>query len=86
MNYYRLYFLNPLSGQIERFVDFEHASDEEALETARAHSSDTGLELWNERRKVARIEPQDVASRLLERRAQHRLRSAADLTEKAKAS
>ena len=54
--YYRLYFMNPISGHIERFADFEAPDDSAALSLAREHIGDNPLELWCGSRKVHRIE------------------------------
>jgi hypothetical protein len=55
MLYYRLYFMHPLTGGIQRFADFEAPDDGQALALAREQIGDYSLELWNERRKVAAI-------------------------------
>lgn len=60
MLYYRLYFMHPLTGGIQRFADFEASDDGHALELAREHAGEHAgehpLELWNEHRKVELIE------------------------------
>jgi len=56
MLHYRLYFMHPSSGHIERFADFEAPDDACAIELAGEQVGDHPLELWNERRKVHRIE------------------------------
>jgi hypothetical protein len=56
MLYYRLYFMHPRTGSILRFADFEAPDDGHALDLAREHAGEQPLELWNERRKVHRIE------------------------------
>lgn len=56
MLYYRLYFMHPDSGHIERFADFEAPDDAHAVSLASEHAGEQPLELWNERRKVQRIE------------------------------
>ena len=68
MRYYRLYFMNHDSGHIEDFLDLECSSDAEAIDFAGSHQGYLALELWNEHRKVVRIEAQDLASQLLARR------------------
>lgn len=55
MNYYRLYFLNPDIGGIERFAEFEAPDDDAALALALEHEGIAPLELWCERRKVRSI-------------------------------
>jgi hypothetical protein len=77
VSYYRLYFMNPRSGHIERFTELEVTTDEEAIDVALGHMGDFALELWNERRKVAHMEPENLASKMLERR--ERARSDGDL-------
>jgi hypothetical protein len=55
MSYYRLYFLHNFSGHIQRFEDFEVASDDEALVKATLCRGLFPLELWCEQRRIARI-------------------------------
>jgi hypothetical protein len=61
MLYYRLYFMCPHTGHIMRFAEYEAQHDEAAIALAREHEGAHALELWSERRKVARIEPSDPA-------------------------
>ena len=68
VSYYRLYFMDAFTGHIERFEDFEAERDEEAVGRALDSEGVRPLELWNENRKVARIEPVSLSSQLLERR------------------
>ncbi len=68
MSYYRLYFMDAFNGHIERFEDFAAATDEDAVGIALDSEGLRALELWNEDRKVARIEPVSLSSQLLERR------------------
>lgn len=56
MLYYRLYFMHPHNGHIERFAEFEAPDDSAALALAREQTGANPLELWCERRKVGRIE------------------------------
>lgn len=56
MSYYRLYFMHPHTGHIDRVADFEAPDDAQALELAGEHVGENPLELWNEHRKVHRIE------------------------------
>lgn len=56
MSYYRLYFMEPFSGHIARFAEFEASDDAAAGELAAGHAGENPLELWCERRKVRRIE------------------------------
>ena len=56
MSYYRLYFMDPRSGHIDRFAEFEAPDDRQASALAREHVGEYPLELWCERRKVHRIE------------------------------
>lgn len=55
MLYYRLYFMNPDNGHIERFAEFEAPDDESAIALSGEHVGQSPLELWCERRKVGRI-------------------------------
>ena len=56
MSYYRLYFMHPFSGHIERFAEFEAPDHQAATALAREHVGDHPLELWCGGHKVARIE------------------------------
>lgn len=61
MNYYRLYFMNPSSGRIERFVELERSTDAQAIEVATGHAGAFALELWNHQRKVAQFKPKNAS-------------------------
>jgi hypothetical protein len=50
--YYRLYFMTPQSGHIERFAEYEAPDDEAALALAAEHEGERPLELWCRHRKV----------------------------------
>ena len=64
MPYYRLYRLNRSSGHIDRADEFEAADDVNAVAIARERERDTAVELWQEGRKVLRLEaPADTAPR-----------------------
>jgi hypothetical protein len=54
--YYRLYFMHPLTGHIERVHEVEAASDDEAIRLIEAEAGREPLELWCGPRKVHRIE------------------------------
>ena len=56
MSYYRLYFMHPDNGHIDRFAEFEAPDDRAAVALASEHLGENPLELWCERRKVGRIE------------------------------
>lgn len=56
MRYYRMYFMHPHSGHIERFAEFEAPDDQTAVALASEHVGDHPLELWCERNKVKRID------------------------------
>ena len=56
MAYYRLYFMHPLSGHIERVHELEAASDEDAIRVIEEKAGREPLELWCGTRKVHRIE------------------------------
>ena len=51
MTWYRLYFFNPL-GHIERFREFEAATDSAAAAQADGWRTLGAMELWSGRRKV----------------------------------
>ena len=68
MSHYRLYFMDSFNGHIESFQEFEAATDEEAVAVAIDQEGPRALELWNQHRKVARIEPVSLTAQLLERR------------------
>ena len=53
---YRLYFMHPDSGHIERFAEFSAPDDQGAIALAGEHVGDHPLELWNEHRKVRRFD------------------------------
>jgi hypothetical protein len=57
MPYYRLYFMNPGDGHIQRFEDFVELNDRAALTRAEQKLDGQPLELWQEARKVRRFEP-----------------------------
>jgi hypothetical protein len=52
MRYYRLYFMDPLSGHIDQFREFEADDDEAAIAIAEAWREDRPMELWNRERKL----------------------------------
>ena len=56
MSYYRLYFMHPLSGHIERVHELEAGSDAEAIRLVEAKAGREPLELWCGTRKIHRIE------------------------------
>jgi hypothetical protein len=60
---YRLYFMDPDSGHIERFAEFEAPDDQSAIALAGEHIGRNPLELWCERRKVGRINAFDTGPR-----------------------
>jgi hypothetical protein len=53
--YYRLYFLDPHTGHIDRFEEFDAAGDSEAVGRAGDMQRDVPLELWSGRRKVRHL-------------------------------
>ena len=53
---YRFYFMTA-NDRIARGQDIDCDSDEEALAHARALRHANAVEIWQERRKVGRIEP-----------------------------
>ena len=62
---YRLYFFQPRSHGLVRFADFEAASDAHARDLALERRGELALELWNDRHKLAEIDPVDLAARLI---------------------
>lgn len=58
MPYYRLYFMNPSNGHIQRFEDFVELNDRAALAGAKDKLDGQPLELWQEARMVSRLEAQ----------------------------
>ena len=56
MLYYRLYFISPQSGHIERFAEYEAPDDAAAAALAAEHRGKAPLELWSGHRKVMHFE------------------------------
>jgi hypothetical protein len=56
MPYYRLYHLNRSSGHIDRAEEIDAADDVRAIAIVRDRECDTAVELWQEGRKVLRLE------------------------------
>ena len=54
MSYYRLYFMDDLSGHVTRFAEFVAESDGEASAMAETHRCGPAMELWCGRKKVKR--------------------------------
>ena len=57
MSYYRLYYLNPRSGHIDRFEEFEAEDDTGALSHAERRLDHSPLELWSGGRKIVHLDP-----------------------------
>ena len=57
MSYYRLYFLDPDSGHIDRFEEYDAGDDGEAITRAEDRLDKVPLELWSGPRKVAQLRP-----------------------------
>lgn len=57
MAYYRLYFMDSLSGHVESVVELEAPGDDEAVRKAETHRGRVAMELWCSRRKVRRWPP-----------------------------
>ena len=68
MLYYRLYFMSTLAGRIERFHEFEADTDEAAVAFALERQGMLAIELWQQSRKVARVESLNPGSQMLARR------------------
>lgn len=56
MTTYRLYFMHPHTGHIERFRALEALDDQGAMALAGEHVGDHPLELWCAGRKAGRID------------------------------
>lgn len=57
MAYYRLYFMERLTDQIEHFREFEAEDDTAAIVVSEGWRGKRAMELWSGRRKVKRWEP-----------------------------
>ena len=57
MRYYRLYFMDPLTGHIDHFREFEAADDQSATTVAEGWREERSMELWNRERKLRRWDP-----------------------------
>lgn len=68
--HYRLYFMNPINGHIDRAEDLLARDDREAIDTAQPMVANMPIELWCGARKVQRFET--ASTRLLERYRQAR--------------
>jgi hypothetical protein len=58
MSYYRLYFMNGATNQIDRFHAFESTDDEAAIARSEDFHGWRTMELWNRSRRVRRWENQ----------------------------
>jgi hypothetical protein len=54
--YYRLYYLNRDSGHIDRAEEIDAADDVRAVAIVRERERDSAVELWQQARKVLRLE------------------------------
>jgi hypothetical protein len=52
---YRLYFVDPEGHIVRAPIEFDSASDEEAVAAAQQHHDGLDMELWQRRRLVAKI-------------------------------
>ena len=66
MPYYRLYHLNRSSGHIDRVEEIDAADDVEAVAIVKDRERETAVELWQEGRKVLRLEGSTDKSALIE--------------------
>jgi hypothetical protein len=62
MRYYRLYFMDPFSGHIDHFREFEAADDMAALGIAESWREDRPMELWQHQRKLKHWETRVTAN------------------------
>ena len=69
MTYYRLYHLNRFSGHIDRVEEIDAADDVQAIALVKERERETAVELWQEGRKVLRLEGSTNMSELTERQA-----------------
>ena len=63
MPYYRLYFMDELSGHVTTFVELIANEDGQASEAAEVHRGHLAMELWCGDRKVKRWPPDFQQSR-----------------------
>ena len=54
MTKYRLYFMSPRTGHIDRFEEFEAPDDGQAISIAEDQLGEQPIELWAGHRKVRR--------------------------------
>jgi hypothetical protein len=57
MAYYRLYFMDGLSGHVTSFVEIEAKTDSAAIERAETRREHVAMELWCGRKKVKHWPP-----------------------------
>lgn len=63
MTCYRLYYLDPFSGHIDRLEEIEAADEAEAIALASALPREVAVELWHESHKLLRLErPANVSA------------------------
>lgn len=58
MAYYRLYFMDGLSGHVAAVRDFQAPDDDAAIARAETHRRAVAMELWCKDRKVKRWAPE----------------------------
>ena len=57
---YRLYFMNPNSGHIDDFAQFDSPDDDAATALANEQAEHLPLELWDDGRKVRRFDALEI--------------------------
>ena len=57
MSYYRLYFMDELSGHVTRFLELVADTEQDAFRQAEVHRGHLAMELWCGTRKVKRWPP-----------------------------
>lgn len=62
---YRLYFMSPKNGHIERFEEFEADDHATARQIAAAKLDGKPLELWHHHEKVERLEPPESGAHVM---------------------
>lgn len=62
MSYYRLYFMDELSGHVTSFVEINAHNDAAALAEAEMHRGRLAMELWCGGKKIKRWPPNFISA------------------------